>query len=227
MNTYNYNHFKPSYYDLTLFPGPKAGEKFMNITLTDLAGQPIDISDLLDKPLVIETGSITCPMYAKCVPKMNDLAKKFPHINFVLIYVREAHPGNRTTSHQSMSAKRADAAKVKPLYQDNRQVLVDDLQGSFHLKYGGMPDMTYVIDTDGTVIFRGDWNNPQMVTEVLQSFDQHKIYSNQHFTASKPAPSIAIKALSQGGRVAIWDFIKELPGLIKLHKKADKAYNQQ
>ena len=221
---YNYRHFKPAYYDLAQFPGPKAGEAFIDARLFDMQGSPVHLSDYLDKPLVIETGSVSCPMYAKCVPRMNTFVQQYPDVNFLLVYVREAHPGNALKPHANLAEKLETAARIESVFKDKRTVLTDDLKGSFHLAYGGLPDMIYVINTSGKVMFRGDWNNPQKLEEVLQHIHEDKLFTEEHFEPSKPTPWVAIKALSQGGIVAIWDFIIGLPGLLRLHKKANEAY---
>lgn len=224
MADYNYDNFKPEYYDPKNFPGPKAGEKFIDISLRDLTENIVSLSDYLDKPTVIETGSITCPIYANNVPKMKSLEKKFPDINFLLVYVREAHPGERIAGHQTLADKIKLAPKVKDLYGDNRKVLVDDLGGSFHVKYGSMPDMVYVINTKGTVVFRGDWNNPRKLYGVLSGLQENQIEPEEHFGPQKPTPFLAVKVLLKGGWIAVKDFIKGIPGVIKLHKQANEAY---
>ena len=66
--TYNYPRFKMSNYELGYFPGPKAGEVIdYDYKLTDLDGNEVELSDYKGKWLVIESGSLTCPMYVKNV----------------------------------------------------------------------------------------------------------------------------------------------------------------
>ena len=216
---YNYEFFDPSFYDFASFPGPKAGEQFEDMTLLDTAGKPVPLSSLLDRPLVLETGSITCPMYARCVAPMTALVHEFPDVRFVTVYVREAHPGNRTGAHQNQTDKLALATRVDSLYDDRRLVLVDDLVGTFHNTYGSLPNMVYVINKDGRVVFRGNWNDPAHVRKVLLSLDEKKVWSRERFEAIKPPPRIALKALSEGGWLAVWDFAKGLPRLMWNHRK--------
>lgn len=224
---YNYKNFKPAYYDLTEFPGPKAGEDFVDVDLQTISGERASLSNFLNKPLVIETGSITCPMYAKCVPRMEEIRNEYPDINFLLIYVREAHPGEKTRDHSSLNEKTQAAQKVKKLYKDNRTVLVDNVAGDFHKSYGLLPNMVYIINPDGKVRFRGDWNNPDKIEEILNNMDQNEYITEEHFEPAKPNPKIMAQALSQGGFIAIWDFIKGIPGLLRLHKKANEEYDNK
>lgn len=221
---YNYKRFKSSYYNLSKFPGPSAGENFVDIELHNTEGKAVQLSSCLDKVLVIETGSVTCPMYSKCVTKMEEIKTDYPNINFVLVYVREAPPGNKLGKHESLNEKIDISRKVKSIYKDSRNVLIDDIDGKFHKTYWLMPNLIYVISENGIVLFRGDWNSPEYLRSVLKSIKEQKIHTKEHFEPSKPNPLTAIKALLLGGRIALWDILKELPMLIRSHKKAKFAY---
>lgn len=221
---YNYKNFKPEYYDMRNFHGPKAGGKYINIELYNLFGAKMSISQFNDKPIVIETGSNTCPMYVKCVPEMETLREEYPQINFLLVYVREAHPGERVKRHKSLPDKINEAQKSQRLYNDNRIILVDSIDGLFHNTYGSHPNMVYVINKEGIILFRGDWNNISKLKEVLNHVDENKVFSEEHFEPTKPNPAVAIRALTHGGVIAVWDFIKGIPGLIQMHRKANKHY---
>lgn len=73
---YNYQHFNPKDYDFSNFKGPKAGEKFIDFEATTLEGNSVSLSDYLDKPIILETGSITCPMYANTTTHINSTKNK-------------------------------------------------------------------------------------------------------------------------------------------------------
>ena len=94
--TYLYSRFKMSVYELGYFPGPKAGESVnYDYTLTDLEGNEVSLTDYKGKWLVIESGSRTCPMYVKNVDKFSELKDKYTDVEWLMVYVREAHPGER------------------------------------------------------------------------------------------------------------------------------------
>ena len=224
---YNYKRFKSSFYNLSEFPGPRAGEKFIDIELFNFEGEAVPLSSFLDKPLVIETGSVTCPMYAKCAPEMRKIKADFPDINFVLVYVREAHPGNKIGEHRSLHQKISISKSVKTIYKDDRTVLIDNIKGEFHQLYGLLPNFIYVINKEGVILFRGDWNDPEYTSDVLKSISTNKIYVKEHFKPSKPTAFVATKTLLNGGSLAMWDFLKELPGIIRLHKKASLPYKEK
>ena len=89
--TYNYPRFKMSNYELGYFPGPKAGDQVdYGYTFTDLNGKVVNLEDYKGKWLVIESGSLTCPMYVKNVKAFARLTEKF-FLKFNLIFINISH----------------------------------------------------------------------------------------------------------------------------------------
>jgi hypothetical protein len=86
---------------------------------------------------------------------------------FLFVYTREAHPGERYGSHRSMEQKLAHAQAFKERGQVERPILVDDLLGTGHKMYGTLPNMTYIIGRSGRVLFRSDWTDPSTIELVL------------------------------------------------------------
>ena len=108
---YNAPRFMVKQYDWDVFVGPAAGDQVIDTTLTDLdTGEEVKISDFKGKWLALETGSATCSMYTKNIPDMKTIQDDFPDVEFRLIYVREAHPGERLHQHRSIEEK-VEAAK--------------------------------------------------------------------------------------------------------------------
>jgi hypothetical protein len=66
-------------------------------------------------------------------------------IVFLLVYVREAHPGEYYPAHTTLEQKKRDATDLATQEDIHYSVLIDDLEGIIHL---------YVIDKDGRVAFR-------------------------------------------------------------------------
>ena len=105
-----------SEYDLGKFPGPKAGEPAVDFTLSTPDGKEVKLEDYKGKWVVIETGSITCSMYVKNVGGFAKLRQKYPDVEFLLVYVREAHPGSRLGAHISDKQKRKMSLDMKDIY---------------------------------------------------------------------------------------------------------------
>ena len=217
---YGYRRFTPEEYDFTVDEGLQAGEMYKDVMLFTLGGERVQLSDYLkDKPLVLETGSMTCPMYAQSVPPMMDLMEKYPGLDHLLMYVREAHPGERQPQHRSQGEKAAAAAKTKRSYRDRREIVVDDINGSAHRWYGTMPNSIYVIAPDGRILFRSIWNNAADMDEILGAIERGQTVTSRELKAVPPFSFRAARTLFMGGVIAIWDFVRGLPRLVGNHKK--------
>ena len=105
MNRYNYDKFNSEHYELVEFYGPEMGSKAPDSTVTGLDGKPRQLLEFSGPFLVLEFGSITCPLFQSRRKTMAHLAKEFPEVASVVVYVREAHPGNIISSHGDMDEK--------------------------------------------------------------------------------------------------------------------------
>jgi hypothetical protein len=222
--TYNYRHFGPDYYDFTEFDGPRPGETAPYFEATTLDGEKVQLSDFDGQWVVLETGSLTCPVTDSKVHAMDKLQRKFDDVAFVLLYTREAHPGEHYDAHGSFQEKLDRAREFADEYDVERTVLVDDVEGSAHRQYGGMPNSVHVINPDGVVVMRGDWNNLAKVEEVLETRDPDRIYERDiyrgkplFFTRKKGV----IRVLRDAGPRAVWDFLKYAPALAWMHLKKE------
>ncbi len=74
---------------------PKVGDKAPDFTLKTPDGREIKGSALWrEKPLLLVTGSHTCPVYRRMATPLEKLAAEFrERVNFVLLYTVEAHRG--------------------------------------------------------------------------------------------------------------------------------------
>ena len=223
---YNYQHFNPSDYNFADFKGPKAGEKYINFEAHTIDGKKVQLADYLDKPVVLDTGSITCPMYANTTKSMNILQKEYPNVHFLLLYIREAHPGKRTKGITTLEGKTQNAKSTREIYKETREILVDGVGGYAHKLYGSMPNMTYVIGIDGIIRFRANWTNIDALKKVLSDLDSNKIETKEYFQIIKPPLNIAIKTLLIGGVGALFEFISGLPQLLKQHKEVDQIRSE-
>ena len=218
---YNYERFKPSNYEYEKFPGPKAGDSMLDFPMTNLHGATVNLADYKGKWMVIETGSLTCPMYVKNINPIKKLRTKYPDVAFLVVYVREAHPGLRTNPHRSMDEKIALAKQTQADYGDDRETLVDDLTGSMHQAYGSFPNMAYVIDPDGRVVYRCDWAFANLIEGVLN--DRPNLNSAERKQIITAPPWIMIPVCLKGGWDALWDLVIALPGILLGHLKVDVA----
>jgi Iodothyronine deiodinase len=106
------------------------------------------------------------------VPPLTKLYEKYQPSGFAffIVYVREAHPGENYPHHQSIEQKLEHAEKLRELENINKvPILIDDIQGTMHNPYGLLPNMVYLIDREGTIVYKSDWSDAKELEGVCAS----------------------------------------------------------
>lgn len=226
---YNNARFRVSDYNFEMFVGPRAGDDFKDFELFDLkTGEAIKLSDFAGNWVVIETGSSTCSMYTKNIPDMREIEGQFSDVKFLLIYVREAHPGERLGPHKDMGDKIKAAKLVAPRYGEHRQVLIDNLSGDFHRAYGAMPNVLYILRPDGKVHYRCNWATPAAVHNALNNRDKYHTLENADTLSLRAGRKKAhmVRTMWTGGALALYDFFRGMPLTLARHYKTDTFYKK-
>ena len=97
-------------------------------------------------------------MTAGARPGLKNLYKDFGNrVQFVSVYVREAHPGERYCHHTSEAQKLRHARDWVEQDRVPWTVAMDTLDGATHRAYGPLPNSAYLIDRTGRVAFRALW----------------------------------------------------------------------
>lgn len=221
---YNYKRFGTKYYALHDFQAPKAGERAVDFEAEKLDGSRVRLSEYFGKPIVLETGSRTCPMYCNNIGQMNELARRYPEVQFLVLYVREAHPGEKTSAHASIGDKRKAASALVLDDNENREILIDDLQGSAHRSYGTFPNSIFVINPEGFIQLSGDWNDYEIIKGILDNYSPDYKNDRIHYEPPKPISIKAVTVLLRGGFLALYDFVISLPSLMLAHRKANRTH---
>jgi hypothetical protein len=155
----------------------------------------------------------------------NDRDEEVEHL---FVYVREAHPGERIPAHDSEDAKREAAERLRDDEDVDIPIVVDDLDGKIHRKYGKLPNPTFLIDKSGRVAFRSLSTQPSVIAEAIEELlevqrgrdVEHAIVRDGE-DLSLPSPYVLLRsnrALERGGRRSVRNFRKEmgLPGRMVL-----------
>lgn len=87
---------------------------------------------------------------------------------FLFVYTREAHPAERWPAHRSFEQKADQARQFQQYISSERDILVDSLDGHAHRLYGQRPDMTWILDRNGVVLFKSFWSRPDLTQEVIE-----------------------------------------------------------
>jgi peroxiredoxin len=209
---------------------PEAGDDAPDFSLRTIDGEKIRLSDFEDEKNVLLTfGSATCPQTAASIGGIRDLYDEFgDQVQFLFVYVREAHPGDELPAHESMDDKLSAAELLRDEDELEMPILLDELSGKVHRKYGGMPNPSFLIDRSGRVAFRSLASRPRALRvaieellEVQESRDtDHAIVNDGEDSALPPLKSFlhVQRALERGGGDAVDNFREEmgLPGRIAL-----------
>jgi hypothetical protein len=159
-SVYRYEHFALRHMlaDLRFDPdSPAPGDRLPHLDLETLAGQRITLGDL-DRPHLFVFGSNTCPMTASAGSPLRRLHHEYgDHVRFVLVQVREAHPGEHIGQPASPADKRAHAERLRGSLGIDFAVAVDDLEGSFHASLDPKPNAAYLVGAGGEIVFRSIW----------------------------------------------------------------------
>jgi hypothetical protein len=123
--------------------GPGPGDRLPELRLLTIDGETIEL-DALDRPHLFVFGSNTCPMTAAAAAPLDRLRARFgDEVRFVLVQVREAHPGEHLGQADSFEQKVAQARRLRAALGVDLTVAVDELDGRFHTSLDPKPNAAY------------------------------------------------------------------------------------
>ena len=149
-----------------------AGDRLVDVTLLNLDGREVSLRSLAaGRPIALVTGSTTCPATASSMPDLNRLEELYgDRVQFVLLQVREAHPGAEIDQPHTLRDKVQHAQLMREAYSVGWPVLVDDIDGTLHRRLGTEPNSLHIIGADGEILYRalfaGDAGVENAITAV-------------------------------------------------------------
>ena len=110
------------------------------------------------KPVLLIFGSMTCPMTASAAPSVQELHDEFgDRVDFIMLYVREAHPGEHFTQSETMEEKLEHARVLQEFYDIQWTVAADNIDGDLHRALDPKPNAAYLMNSEGIILFRSLW----------------------------------------------------------------------
>jgi hypothetical protein len=169
------------------------------------------------RPVMLVFGSLTCPVTESVGAGLVEFSRTYGHaVDFVLVNVREAHPGRRTPQPRTIEEKSRNAAALKAHHGFGFDVAIDDLEGTVHRAFGTRPSSAYLIDSSGTIVFRAHWSNSLAALErALEDLVRGRAPTPT--TVGQTARSLALMAayadvpLDAAGPGALRDFWRAAP----------------
>ncbi len=174
--------------------GVLKGEKAPDFTLYSQEGRPFHLYEELKKgkPIVLINGSYTCDVSRANLPAIQSITERYKEdLDFYMIYTIEPHPSDSPSPYSengetwisknnirdSVEAGQpktyADRVELslqwKTEYHIDSPVLVDSPDNTYWENFGQAPNMTYIIDPDGTVYYKQAWFRKEELQEHIQS----------------------------------------------------------
>lgn len=153
----------------SMVEGPHVGDRAPVFQLrSPRGGETISIETLIgEKPLVLVFGNFTCGPFRAFYPAVDALHETYgDRVNFLMVYVREAHPedgwkmesnekaGVAVSQPRSFEERAEVASQFCTRLEPKMPVVVDDVNDSVGHAYSGMPARLYLIDRDGRVAYK-------------------------------------------------------------------------
>ena len=135
---------------------------------------------------------MTCaPAVTQSATYKTSLSKMIPRfaprgVEFLMVYTRETHPGENVRSHKKLEDKIEHARLFKELEKVQLRLLVDSLDGKIHKKYGMLPNMIYIINKEGRIVYKASWTDSNEIESVLENL---LLWDKEGFT---PMDSVAV-----------------------------------
>ena len=195
------------------------GDRLLDTTLLNLDGQEVSLRSLAaGGPIALVTGSTTCPATASSMPDLKGLEERYgDHVQFVLLQVREAHPGAEIDQPRTSRDKVQHAQLVREVYAVRWPVLVDDIEGTLHRLLGTEPNSLHIIGADGEILYRalfaGDAGVEKAIATVAAG-EQLTKKSSQSLLPVLNSVGFMHDAVVRAGAGAYSDMVKTAPPMV-------------
>lgn len=156
-------------------------------------------------------------MTASAGPALHALFERFGgRVEFVALYVREAHPGDRYPQAHDLETKFSHARAYQRRDRIPWTIAVDDLDGRVHRLLDSKPHLAYIVATHGRVTYRALWANHVSGIEAALQAAAADGERTLHQDQAKLQPMLSgigvmWETLERSGPTALHDVQREAP----------------
>ncbi len=134
-----------------------------NVGLERLDGSRTTLEALMDGwPTLIVFGSVSCPMTFGSTTVLRRLQEEFgKQVKFLMLNVREAHPGENFEQPQSQELKRSHARLLAAEANGPWETVVDSIDGALHRALAEKPNAAFLLAPNRRILFRSLWGGDE------------------------------------------------------------------
>ena len=224
VDNYRFEHFSLglALQDMRFSPASlRAGDLLPDDSLLNPDGKEVSLRTLADgRPVVLVTGSISCPLTVSVLPDLNQLETRYrDRVQFVLLQVREAHPGEAINQPHILQEKLDHARLMRDVHGVRWPVLVDDVDGSLHRLLDTMPNSLHIVGEDGEILYRALFAGDTGVEKAIASIsagDRPPKKGSQSMLPILKSAGFMHDTLARAGAGAYSDLFKTAPPMAGL-----------
>ena len=147
------------------------GSQAIDFELLTTTSEIFRLSDHIGKPVVFMFVALTCPPAVMQRDAWTELRKKYneDEVEFVMVYSIEQHPGERGYKEFTHPTNFQDKMAYAKIFSEKTDisVAVDSYEGTVLGLYDRLPNPAYVIDANGTIVFKSTWADAEKIEMVI------------------------------------------------------------
>ena len=152
------------------------------------------------------------------MPDLNRLEQRYGYrVQFVLLQVREAHPGAEVDQPHTMRDKVQHAQLMREVYAVGWPVLVDDIDGTLHRQLDTEPNSLHIIGADGEILYRALFAGAAGVEDAIATVaagEQPTKKSSQSLLPVLNSVGFMHDTVVSAGAGAYSDMVKAAPPMV-------------
>ena len=194
----------------------RAGDQLPDVSLMRLNGDRVTLTELADgRPLALITGSASCPLTVAAQDGLQHLSHKYgDRMQFVMVQVREAHPGASLSQPESLREKIVHAHILRDRLNITSPVLIDDLDGTLHRLLDTLPNSLHIIAPDGEILYRALMAGDERIESAIKDIAEGRRPAADESQSMAPVMASAgymHDTLTAAGKGAYADVFKSAP----------------